>query len=505
MSQLGARKKREQRALAAPAVVAADRLDFVRQAPMPSISRSASPITYQELAWGTVQGILKSAEIGYTQQWVDLCKRMLKSDAHLFSTYLTYVNAIAAARREVRPRQVPAQYIEVAQRAADDCALMLEQLPNIERTIAEMVDADFVAFSVHEIMWEPRGERVVPTGLTWLHQRRFRYGDNFELFLWDDGQAVARARELGLEVPSDRALYGMPLSRDKYVVHFPQMVPDYRTSGGILMSCVRDWWVKSWVTKYALSGAEVAGNPRIIGRLPEAAPPEVQQALFDAITALAGDSVGVLRGETELTVLDAKVSSDGGVWETILKRADAAMSKAVLGSTLNVEVGDTGGNRALGESQKETTTGPRWARSAASLANTIESQLFRPFLEMNRHRYGGMVLVPSLTLHIVEDEPAVDELAVNAGIVTVDELRRSRKLEPLGAERGGDRLVSIAAPTTPFSAAQEAPAALPLASSPKPWARAMSIAGRAATATCTHSPATSSASAPSAQLASPKT
>lgn len=134
----------------------------------------------------------------------------------------------------------------------------------------------------------------------------------------------------------------------------------------------------------------------------------------------------------------------------LLKRSDADISKAVLGSTLNVEVGDTGGNRALGESQSDTTIAPRWARSSALLANTIERQLFQPFLELNRHHFGGHVLVPSLLFHITDVDPEVDQLLVDKGACTYDELRRSRKLEPWGKEKGGD--VRIPAATTPADA-----------------------------------------------------
>lgn len=497
MSRLGAKQKR------ALAAVPAEKKssDFVRQSPTPKISRWSNSIGYAELFWNQIQSILQNAERGYTEQWGDLTRRMLKTNAHLFSLYETRNNSIASARREVTPRAVPEQYAMHAQRAAEDCEKLLSNLPNIERTIAQLLDADWTGYATQEIMWVPRGDMVVCDALVWIHPREIRFANDFTPYIWANGMGAERARELGIEADSSNGMLGLPLTRNKYLVHMPQTVPDYATSNGILLSCVRPWFVSSWVTQFALSGAEASGNPRTLGHLPEEAPQAVQDAMFEALSGLSADGVGVVRGESTIEILDAKMSSDGGVWETLLKRQDAAMSKAALGSTLNVEIGDTGGAYAAAESQADITITPRWAKSAASVANTIESQLFRPFLEFNRHRYGGMVFVPQLTMHIVEAEPTVDDTAINAGVVTVDELRRSRKLEPLGPERGGDALIKPAAPAAAFSvSAGEAPAAAPLARpralssapgtrSSRPWTLAEKMsAGSAATLTSGHSP-----------------
>jgi len=169
------------------------------------------------------------------------------------------------------------------------------------------------------------------------------------------------------------------------------------------------------------------------------------------------------------------------VWQQLYDNCNAAMSKAVLGSTLNVEIGDTGGNRAAAESQGDLTITPRAMRDARGMWATLQRDLLRPYLFFNRHRYGGaMPPVPVGETIMVEPAAEVDELIVAKGAVSYDELRQSRNLEPWGPERGGDKPIPAEAPAQSFGFSdaprEEAPAALPLRDQLRPWEVALRIA-----------------------------
>jgi phage gp29-like protein len=474
MSKLGANKTREKtRALH----VTGDHglSPFQRLSPKPQISRWSPSVGYAELTWGQVQSILQNAERGYMETWGDLTRRMIATDDHIAAVYETRVASVSGARREVKPAEVAPGLERYAQQAADDCRQLLDSLPSPERMIANLLDADFTGFAASEIIWSPRGDMVWADDIVWISPRRFRFSDSFELYLYDNGIGAARARELDIpmEESAVNGVLGLPLTRNKYLVHIPQILPNYPTSSGLLLACVRAWWVKSWIMKFWLSGAEVAGNPRLIGRLPDqAASADVADALYQALNDLSADGVGVLKGESNIEVLRVEAQGTGSVWETLIKRCDAAISKAVLGSTINVEVGEGGGNRALAESQGDITITPRLQRSARLVCNTIERDLFQPFLEFNRHRYGGMTPVPSLSLILYEAQAEIDQLAVASGVVKVDELRQSRGLEPLGEANGGGIMIAAAsvpeafAPSIPVEIARapsDAPEAEPVA------------------------------------------
>jgi len=466
MTRLGAQKAREKtRALTdGPAP---ELSPFQRLSPKPKISRWSPSVGYAELTWGQVQSILQNAERGYMETWGDLTRRMIATDDHIAAVYETRVASVSGARREVKPADVAPGYERYAQLAADDCRKLLDSLPSPERMIAGLLDADFTGFAASEIVWEPKGDMVWASDVIWLSPRRFRFSDSFELYLYDNGLGAQRAREL--EIPTDttvvNGVLGLPLTRNKYLVHIPQILPNYPTSSGLLLACVRPWWVKSWIMKFWLSGAEVAGNPRLLGRLPDqATSSEVAESLYEALNTISADGIGVLKGESNIEVLRVEAQGTGSVWETLIKRCDAAISKAVLGSTINVEVGEGGGNRALAESQGDITITPRLQRSARLVCNTIERDLFGPFLEFNRHRYGGLTPVPSLNLILYEAQAEIDQLAVDAGVVRVDELRQSRGLEPLGEANGGGVMIAAAsvpeafAPSIPVEQLQQAPA-----------------------------------------------
>jgi phage gp29-like protein len=468
MSKLGANKTREKtRALAVTS--GHDLSPFQRLSPKPKISRWSPSVGYAELTWGQVQSILQNAERGYMETWGDLTRRMIATDDHIAAVYETRVASVSGARREVKPAEVAPGFERYAQQAADDCRQLLDSLPSPERMIANLLDADFTGFAASEIIWSPRGDMVWADDIVWISPRRFRFSDSFELYLYDNGIGAARARELDIPVDDTvvNGVLGLPLTRNKYLVHIPQILPNYPTSSGLLLACVRAWWVKSWITKFWLSGAEVAGNPRLIGRLPDqAASADVAEALYQALNDISADGVGVLKGESNIEVLRVEAQGTGSVWETLIKRCDAAISKAVLGSTINVEVGEGGGNRALAESQGDITITPRLQRSARLVCNTIERDLFQPFLEFNRHRYGGMTPVPSMSLILYEAQAEIDQLAVSAGVVKVDELRQSRGLEPLGEANGGGIMIAAAsvpeafAPSIPVEIAR-APSGVP--------------------------------------------
>lgn len=445
-----------------PPVRAPERLE-TQWSPQPTISRWIAQTTNGELTWSQLDSYRRQAELGLTEGWGDLTRRFLATDDHVFSCYRTYVAAVSGARREVMAPSVDPSLQHIADEQAETCAKMLDNIQNPERSIGLLLDADFTGYAVSEILWSESAGYLWPYALEWLHPDRVRFSQQFQPYLWDRGVAALRAKELGVEfAPVDdkgrpiatadlnsRDLNGLGLSlpANKYIVHIPQILPNYPQGSGIFLSIMRPWWVKNWVLKYALAGAEVAGNPRMLGHLPTNAPAEVRQALYDALQSIASDTVGVVAGETTIELLDAKLQGYGSIWDFILKWADAAISKAILGSTLNVEVGDSGGNRSLGESQADVTIAPRWNASATLVGNTLTEQLFRPFLTLNRHMWDGHVFVPKLRLHISEDEPRITDKAVDAGVVTRDELRRACRLEPLGADRGGDELIpAITAP-----------------------------------------------------------
>jgi phage gp29-like protein len=100
-------------------------------------------------------------------------------------------------------------------------------------------------------------------------------------------------------------------------------------------------------------------------------------------------------------------SGDNTVHKALIEMCNAEISKAVLGGTLTTEVGDGGGNRALGEVQALQQSDI--ARSlAAQFDAAVTSQLVRWIVELNF----GADMLPLAPRYRTKCEPQEDMAAV---------------------------------------------------------------------------------------------
>lgn len=384
------------------------------------------------LAWSDIVGIMQTAEqSGATTEWARLTRRMYQ-DGHLLSLRGTRIDPIAGADFDVAPggpSQADAQ-------AAADVDLMLRSLPDLPTFLDTVLDAEFVGWSCQETIWGVRGAWVWPDQIDVVEPHRFRFDRMIKPYLWDDGR-LGNAEGANPQI----GLNGLPLRANKWIVHMPRVIPDYAIASGLLRACVRYWWVKWTAAAYNLNGAEVAGNPRMIGKYPAQVPGEtpaaVRQAFWDQIQSLSANGAMLIPQTADLQIINPAAQGGASVWESLLKWADDGMTKACLGSTLNVDIGAIG-SKAAAESQAETTIHPRLRKSASAMWATITRDLVRPFLEFNTWRYGGhMPALPRITTRFQEDlEPKPSDVLIDVGGVTVDELRRRDHLPEWGGERG---------------------------------------------------------------------
>ena len=408
-----------------------------RDAPPASILRWRGG-QWGTLSWADLVAIMQTAEqSGATEQWGRLTRRMYQ-DPHLLAIRGTRLDPISGADFDVTPGGPSQADVQ----AALDVEMMLRGIADLPSRLDAILDGEFVGWSILEIIWCVRGAWVWPEQLDVIEPHRIRFDRLILPFIFDDGRlgdAPGANGQIGLT--------GMPLRENKFIVHMPRVIPDYAIASGILRSCVRPWWVKWQAAAYWLNGAEVAGNPRAIGKYPSQTPVNVRQNFFDDLQNLSASGVAVIDKEMEVQILNAAAPGSGSVWDALQRWCDDSMTKAVLGSTLNTDVGATGGNRALGESQASTTIDPRLRKSSVSMWSTVVRDLVRPFLQFNMWRYGGrMPAIPTITSRFAEEmEPVVDDLLISIGGATVDEVRRAKGHPEWGPERGGNQVAKQAA------------------------------------------------------------
>lgn len=439
-----------------------------RRTPQPKIDRW-SRHTFGDLGPAELIQILKNAKEGRTEKLADLWLHMLQTDSHLRSVWDTIMAPVYSARWEVVPADVSISeddpvaaaqsqaLAESAQDAAKACEEALEGVRSLSRTMSAMLDAVGLGYAVVEIVWG-RGTLLgqpawVPVSLDPVHGRRFAFSDDFEVGLYDSGRAVAELRERGEDVdPLDgrgRQLARLPAG--KYMVHQPVTVHDYPTSTGLVFALSRPWLLKQIGQRYYAAGAERFAMPWVVGHMGEQPAGMTMDEFHDGLEGLSGQGVMVTRGETSVEILDTKGQSGADVWERFLRYQDAAMSKAVLGSTLNVEIGSTGGNRAAAESQADETITPRQEQHAEQLWATIQRDLFRYIVKYNPHMFPPSTPLPMGRSVLAEDPVEVDDLVIQSGYLKVNQLLESRGLPPLPGEQG-EAFLKPPQPSAPFRA-----------------------------------------------------
>lgn len=402
-----------------------------------------------------VYQLLRLAESGQQERIQDFYSWMLETDPHLLSTYETRIVGLSTIRYNITPAKSEPGSLdeERAQLAADFISKCIDGIDAFDAFLHDASDGIGRGFSVHEIEYKRINKTWRVDKLHWLHPRRMCFGEDWSLRLYDKGE---------------HGPYGKCFKPNKFVVHMPKQRADYPTRTGVLRAVVWTWMFKRWMTKYGLSAAEKFGVPTPYGHVSESTPQNVVDALRRGLESLAQGQAAIFRGETAVNFLTGS-SSDAKIYSDHLAYFNAEMSKAVLGSTLNVE-GGANGNRAAAESQASTTIDPRIAFDSSALACTIRRDIVRPLLGFNLHLFGNeMPPVPTFEFVLEqESKTPIYGYHMTGSIVKVNEVRRNLGLDPLPGD-AGERLLDLQQGNAAQMSAQIEPAGgraaeLPLAS-----------------------------------------
>lgn len=398
-----------------------------------------------------LSAILRDVEAGNLEPWADFVDHIIRADSHIASVHRTNLQPIAGARFIVTANGENPE----AQQAAADCLEELEQHYDTERLFMGMLHAEGVGWAVAENVWTKRGG-VWRNNPHIVEPRDVDFTDRWGLIVrsWDGHT------EQWLDVAEEP---------DRWIFSLPSAFGQTPNLSGYMHAVAWPFVFKRWTQAFWMLGAERGGNGILIGEISENATATARDALFAALESVSADHSAVVENGTSLR-WEQPVPND--VWEKLARYWDEQISKAILGSTLAVDGGATGGNRALGETQFTTTILPRWQAQAKRLSGVIERGWFKPFLRLNAAKYGGKIPpTPRLKFQLTDeveksDDPPPWYLLIDSGAVTVNEVRQLRGLDPLedgdrparanperigdGAEFSRARIEGNAEPARPF-------------------------------------------------------
>lgn len=304
--------------------------------------------------------ILREADAGDVWRQAELFEEMEEKDPHLFSLLQNRKNAVLGLDWEV----LPFSGDEKDRRAAEFVNDVLHNLEGLEENLLDLLDAIGKGFSVLEIIWEVEGQRVYPLTLRWVHQKRFRFGDEHELRLITEDQ-----------------IRGIELPQNKFIVHRYKARSGFASRAGISrvlswMYLFKNFGIKDWV-RYA----EVFGMPLRLGKYDAGASNEDKNALFQALVDLGSDAAGIISKATEIEFIEPKINTSRNTFQDLAEYIDRQMSKAVLGQTLTSEVGSSG-SYAAAQIHNQVRQDLVEADCKA-LAETLRVHLIRPLVLFN--------------------------------------------------------------------------------------------------------------------------
>lgn len=386
---------------------------------------------------------------GETEEWSNLfCDRLL-ADPHVQSVVETRIEAVASAEIVVEPGRLKnsvdgTPFRGVSESSSEVVADVVREhiidgIPELESLIHHMLYGRAHGWAVAELNWHRVDGWWVPRPLP-VRFPDTQYKDDWSLAVRThdpDGQSE------WIDVDAER---------DRWCVHEVRKAGKQPVISGDLYACLRPWVYQKWVEFFLLTGLEKQGNGMLYGVSPENAAQEARDALLEGLEMFSADHVGAFENNVQVGVLQSAI--DSGAYQLMMGHLKDSITKSILGSTLNTEIGAAGGNRAAAESQGGMTMLPRFMADARAVSRSLERDVIEPFLRFNATRFAGAPVAPSISFKLTQDEPIeINETALKTGLIKADQYLQSIGLEPLGPDAGGNEFVRIeqASPTPAFT------------------------------------------------------
>ncbi len=255
----------------------------------------------------------------------------IERDTHAFAMLQKRKKGLTARNWEVEPGgERP-----IDQEAADLVEEILEALP-FDRICEDMLDATLKGYAVSEVVWMRDGNRIRPARIKTHEQRRFRFDED-----WKPRLLTWTAMMDGIELPER-----------KFIVH--RFGVKGNNPYGLGLGTRLFWAVlfKREGVAFWLHFLEKFAGPTVVGKTPYGILTEDQRKLMRSLESVRTSSAITVPIGTDIEFLEA-TRSGSVTYEQWLAYWDRQISICVTGETLTTQVGDAGGNRALGEVHQE--------------------------------------------------------------------------------------------------------------------------------------------------------
>ena len=148
--------------------------------------------------------------------------------------------------------------------------------------------------------------------------------------------------------------------------------------------------------KFWVVFTEKYGMPHLIGKHPRGATKEETNTLADMLEDMVQDAIAVIPDDSSVEIQEANKSSSAEIYEKLIDKMNAEISKAILGQTLTTEIGSTGSYAAA---NTHMAVRQDIVDSDKKLVESVINQLIQWIYEINYSRED----VPKFELYEPED------------------------------------------------------------------------------------------------------
>lgn len=308
---------------------------------------------------GKLGRILRGADDGDIEDYLDLAEEIEEKEAHYHSVLGTRKRAVSQLEITVEPASDDKVDIENA-------ALIEDWLDRdtLEDELVDILDAIGKGFSATEILWELSESQWMPIELKRRDPRWFAFDRvDGETLMMRDGA------------------HNVPLMPYKFLVHKHRAKSGLAIRGGVVrpvfwMFLFKNFAIKDWVTF-----AEAYGQPLRVGKYNSGASKDDKDVLLRAVANIGSDAAAIIPESMMIEFVDSKDKAQtADVFEKLVRFTDEQVSKIVLGQTMTT---DSGSSRSQAEVHNEVKHDIERS-DAKQLAATLNQQLVKPIIILNK-------------------------------------------------------------------------------------------------------------------------
>lgn len=376
--------------------------------------------------------ILRQAENGDAVAYLELAEQMEEKDLH-------YLSVLGTRKRAVAQEVI---WVEAASDDPNDEAdaqLVRDWLERdtLEAEIFDMLDSVGKGFSVTEMIWDTSRQPWLPVRLETRDQRWFEQ-DRI------DGRTLRLKTERGPQL----------LSPAKYIIHESPAKTGLPIRGGLARPVAwaylfRNYSVKDWVRFN-----EAFGMPLRVAKYENGTDEANVRKMLRALLGLSADFAAAFPKSADVEFVNGAAGGDA-LFERMCLYFEAQISKAVLGQTATTDSAPGGLGSGAQASTHNEVRGDIKRADAKALAATLNRDLVKPIVLLNRGRRGRF---PRLRIGQPDEQDVETFMKAVAQAVAMGvpvSVAAFRKGTGLAEPKAGEELLTPPATAAPAESPQE--------------------------------------------------